>query len=91
MIQPIKHKDGTTDNRYTVNLEFCGYPTARHVARFCTDFISSHVTQKEAIQALEKHKNSYSDSFYCVDCGEGLTGDDAKYKECHKCGSTISN
>jgi hypothetical protein len=30
-----------TDNRYSVNLEFCGHAEQKHVVRFCGEFIAS--------------------------------------------------
>lgn len=29
------------DKRYSVNLEWCGYPEQRHVVRFCGDYIGN--------------------------------------------------
>lgn len=41
---PIKN-----DPRYTVSREFCGYKTARHVARFCGDWIGQGKDKSDAI------------------------------------------
>ena len=44
-----------TDNRYQIELEWCGYVTQRHVLRFCGSFIGSYVTKKEANEAQVGH------------------------------------
>jgi len=37
------------DERYTIDLEFCGYPVTKYVLRFCGEFISSHENRNDAI------------------------------------------
>lgn len=44
-----------TDERYTITLEFCGYPEQRYVVRFCNEFVSSHKIAIHAMTASRKH------------------------------------
>lgn len=37
------------DNRYSVNLEFCGQSTAKYVLRFCNEMIKTCDTLNDAI------------------------------------------
>ena len=46
------------DNRYQIELEWCGYVTQRYALRFCGIFIGSYATKKEAIEARVKHDAS---------------------------------
>jgi hypothetical protein len=48
---PIK-----SDSRYTVQREFCGHAKPRFVARFCGEFISSHLSYSGAVLAVVGHK-----------------------------------
>lgn len=52
----IKHQDGAPDHRYTINLEWCGYPQQMHVFRFCDYWQSAHATTDEAWKAAQAHK-----------------------------------
>jgi hypothetical protein len=36
------------DARFTISKEFCGYAKARHVLRFCGEFLSSHPSEAKA-------------------------------------------
>ncbi len=51
---PIRNH-GRTDRRYRIGLEFCGHEKARHVVRFCDEFISSHATYGAALMAASGH------------------------------------
>lgn len=51
----MSKKPMVTDQRYSINFEFCGAPTQRHVVRFCGDFISAHDGRGEAEMAALKH------------------------------------
>lgn len=44
------------DPRYTVALEFCGYDTPRHVARFCGEWIGQAKSASKARELVEEHK-----------------------------------
>lgn len=37
------------DKRYTVALEFCGYPEARYVVRFCDKWLGQSANLNDAI------------------------------------------
>lgn len=43
------------DRRYTVRLEFCGYPQARFVARFCGEWIGQSPSKPVAAQMAAAH------------------------------------
>lgn len=38
-----------SDNRYTINREWCGYETPMWVVRFCDEWISCHKTKGAAL------------------------------------------
>ena len=44
------------DARYTVALEHTGAFTARHVTRFCGQWLAASTTRKEAIQVARQHR-----------------------------------
>lgn len=51
MYRPIR-----TDDRYTINLEYCGYDTPRHVLRFCGEFIASSISKSSMVVRAVGHK-----------------------------------
>jgi len=51
-----KHDNGKKDNRYTCNLEYCGYSIPLHVSRFCGDMIGASHTPQTAENVMQKHK-----------------------------------
>jgi hypothetical protein len=53
----MKHTIIGLDARYTVSKEYCGYPIAMFVARFCDCFIGAYKTLEEAQEACRKHNN----------------------------------
>jgi hypothetical protein len=55
---PANHpvtNDGQPDRRYTITKEFCGYPDARFVARFCGDFIGQSLFYSSAVAKAVGH------------------------------------
>ena len=44
-----------TDKRYTIDMEYCGYPVQRHVVRFCGDWVGSEPTQEQAERTANLH------------------------------------
>lgn len=57
-LQYNKHpvtNDGRTDHRYTITKEFCGYPEARFVVRFCGDFIMQSLFYSSALARAVGH------------------------------------
>ncbi len=48
---PIK-----SDSRYSVQREYCGYEKPRFVARFCGEFIASHLSYTAAVLAAVGHR-----------------------------------
>jgi len=50
-----RHDDGCRDRRYSIQLEFCGYPRRRHVVRFCGDYIGNTESQGQACAIARKH------------------------------------
>ena len=50
-----KHPSGKPDARYTVTLEYVGYETPQHVARFCGDRIGHAADKREAWQHCTDH------------------------------------
>lgn len=44
------------DRRYRVAREFCGAPRARHVARFCGDWIGQAGSRRGALALVEAHQ-----------------------------------
>lgn len=63
MIHPIKHDNGKSDLRYTVDKEFCSYEEERFVARFCEEWIGQSIDKDGAIMACQKHKASNSEIY----------------------------
>jgi hypothetical protein len=51
-----KHANGKPDTRYTVALEHTGHPQARHVARWCGDWVESAATKAEAWALCRHHQ-----------------------------------
>lgn len=47
----VYHDDDTIDERFTVDLEWCGYAVQRYVARFCDAWIGQYETEDDAWQA----------------------------------------
>jgi hypothetical protein len=45
------------DKRYSIALEFCGYPQKRYVARFCGEFLDSFRSYPSALLRCIGHKN----------------------------------
>ncbi|WP_454887342.1 hypothetical protein [Sphingomonas oryzagri] len=43
------------DPRYSVAREYCGYPTPRHVARFCGDWLGQSATRAGALAIARAH------------------------------------
>ena len=52
---PIKNLDGKLDNRYRMNMEFCGYATQAFTARFCDDWLGCSQSYEKALAILETH------------------------------------
>lgn len=52
------HEDGTPDTRYEIELEYCGYPEARPVARWCGEWIGSADTKVRAALLCVDHSNA---------------------------------
>ncbi|MCK4706759.1 MAG: hypothetical protein KAT90_14885 [Gammaproteobacteria bacterium] len=44
------------DDRYSINLEWCGRPTQRHVLRWCTEWVACHEEYDSLIGIAETHK-----------------------------------
>jgi len=44
----------TPDKRFTISLEYVGKRKARHVVRFCDEFISDHSSKAKARLAREE-------------------------------------
>ena len=53
----VKHNARRTknDKRYTITLEYCGQATARHIVRFCDDFVGAYRTAFAAGLAADLH------------------------------------
>lgn len=47
-----------TDKRYTIDKEFCGYPGARYVLRFCGAWVSQHRELSDAQKAVKTHEEA---------------------------------
>lgn len=45
------------DNRYSIDLEYCGYSQKMYVSRFCGDFINADKTEKDAILKCIFHQD----------------------------------
>jgi hypothetical protein len=46
------------DKRYTIRPEFCGYPTARYVVRFCGTWVGQRASLRAATILALSHKAS---------------------------------
>jgi hypothetical protein len=51
-----KNQADSKDKRYTITLEFCGYSTARYVARFCGEWLGKSDRQYGAWIIANQHK-----------------------------------
>ena len=60
-IWPIKHKHDpkVPDARYSVTLEFCGREKPYAVFRFCDEWVSTHKTRNEAIEAAKTYQSNF--------------------------------
>lgn len=47
------------DKRYTIELEWCGYPERRHVLRFCGEWVAQYKTHDEAFDAMVEHRREF--------------------------------
>ena len=54
---PIRHADGSRDERYSVQLEYCGYEKPRYVLRFCDEFIGSFPGKPQAALRAVGHRD----------------------------------
>lgn len=54
LIRPV-----TLDGRYSVTLEFCGYPSPRWVTRFCGEWLEQNETKNGAIFAALEHRRDF--------------------------------
>lgn len=43
------------DNRYTIHLEFCGYPARHYVVRFCGEWVGESKSRAKALDIQKKH------------------------------------
>jgi hypothetical protein len=50
------------DNRYRIGREWCGYATARWVARFCDEWIGQGKTRAEAARLCNQHRMAFAKS-----------------------------
>lgn len=46
------------DNRYTIQREFCGYPEARYVVRFCGEWVGQSANKSDAIAIAESYEKA---------------------------------
>lgn len=53
------HFDDKKDNRYSVNLEWCGHKEKRHVARFCGEWIGQDYDEKQAWILAQEHYDNH--------------------------------
>lgn len=51
------------DERYSINLEYCGYEDWRFVLRFCGDWVSQHKTELQAVKACRDHRAQFIKQF----------------------------
>lgn len=54
---PIKHDDGTVDERYQVTLEYTGHKEPQYVARFCDDWIDCREYYTQACMLCVFHSD----------------------------------
>jgi hypothetical protein len=52
------------DKRYTIAKEFCGYATARYVARSCGEWIGQDINKSDATMLCVAH----ADKRFCPHC-----------------------
>jgi hypothetical protein len=52
---PVTHEDGSTDVRYTVAREHCGYDSPRYVARYCGEWIGQSIARGAAFMLCIGH------------------------------------
>ena len=43
------------DKRYSIKLEWCGYPERRFVVRFCGDWIGQSASMNDALAMVKHH------------------------------------
>lgn len=53
---PLKHDDGTTDKRYTIRPEFCGYEQPRYVLRYCGEYVANSISLSSMIMRAAGHR-----------------------------------
>lgn len=51
----MKHPDGTIDNRYSINKEWCGQTEAKFIIRFCNRWIDKADTIEQAEEIALRH------------------------------------
>jgi hypothetical protein len=44
------------DSRYTIQKEFCGHKEAKHIVRFCGDWVGKADSRVEAIKIASAHR-----------------------------------
>lgn len=54
----VYHDDGTTDFRYAIRREYCGYALPVWVVRFCGVWIGSSPVQSEALALATAHQEA---------------------------------
>jgi hypothetical protein len=55
-LYPIRHKDGKTDKRYSIDLEWSGESRPTYVARFCGEWISAGHSVEDARAACAEYE-----------------------------------
>lgn len=69
------HLDNREDDRYSVDLEYCGEPYRKHVARFCGEWIGQASSSKEAWELAQEHYDNHKicsvPGYGCGDCRKG--------------------
>lgn len=56
-IYPKHESDNSTDNRYSVSLEYCGYSYPLHIVRFCDEKIGACRDELKANHVMACHWN----------------------------------
>lgn len=54
----LEEIEAMLDNRYTIRREFCGYPEARWVVRFCGEWVGQSANKADAIAIAESFEQS---------------------------------
>lgn len=80
-IFPIKHKDGSQDNRYQISKECCGREEQAYVLRWCGDYVatSDHTTDLEAI--ARHHNQARKKEGLKLELEQVCVSEDADYPE----------